>query len=308
MSLPSGSYTYDNNGNTKTKPDGTQYNWDFENRLTQVVLPGSGGTVNFKYDPFGRRIQKSFTQGSTTTTTNYLYDRKNLLEELDSGGNVLARYTQTRSLDQSLSELRSGITSYYEVGGLGSITSLSNASGTLANTYTYDSYGKLTASTGTITNPFQYTGREFDPETGIYEYRARYYDQSVGRFLSEDPIGFKGGNNFYAYTNNNPVRYRDPNGLLRDCDQEHIECWRKCWSQCPPWPFGPKGKGGHWRYCNAKCLAEYMECNAENDAERGAQYCSQNPATCLAIGIGLATLAAQPELAPLLPELAPALF
>jgi YD repeat-containing protein len=68
MSLPNGSYTYDNNGNTKTKPDGTQYFWDFENRLTQVVLP-TGGTVNFKYDPLGRRIQKSFTQSGTTTTT-----------------------------------------------------------------------------------------------------------------------------------------------------------------------------------------------------------------------------------------------
>jgi RHS repeat-associated protein len=77
-----------------------------------------------------------------------------------------------------LSELRSGTTSYYQADGLGSITSLSNGSGALANTYSYDSYGNLTASTGTVTNLFRYTGREFDSETGIYEYRARYYDQS----------------------------------------------------------------------------------------------------------------------------------
>ena len=88
-STPSGSYTYDNNGNTLTDPIGKNYTWDFENRLTQVVVP-SVGTVTFKYDPFGRRIQK----GSPTGTTSYLYDGANAVEELDTSGNVLARYTQ----------------------------------------------------------------------------------------------------------------------------------------------------------------------------------------------------------------------
>lgn len=69
--------------------------------------------------------------------------------------------------------LRSGTTSYYEQDGLGSISSLSNSAGALANTYSYDSYGNLTASSGTTTNPFRYTGRESDQESGIYEYRAR---------------------------------------------------------------------------------------------------------------------------------------
>jgi RHS repeat-associated protein len=210
--LPSGSYTYDNNGNTKTKPDGTQYNWNFDNRLTQVVLPGPGGTVYFKYDPFGRRIQKAFTQGSTTTTTNYLYDGFNLLEEVDGAGNVLARYTQGPSLDEPLSMLRGGTTSYYQVDAVGSVSSLSNGIGGLANTYSYDSLGKQTASTGTITNPFQYTGREFDSETSLYFYRARYYDQNLGRFISEDRLRFRAGNDFYAYVRNSPVNLRDPSG------------------------------------------------------------------------------------------------
>lgn len=213
LSIPTLSYTYDNNGNTKTKSDGTQYTWDFENRLTQVVLPSSGGTVNFKYDPFGRRIQKAFTQGSTTTTTNYLYDGPNLLEEVDGSGNVLARYTQGPEIDSPLAMLRGGATSYYEQDGIGSVTSLSNTVGALANTYGYDSFGKLTASTGTISNPFRYTGREFDPETGIYEYRVRYYDQNVGRFIAEDPLG-SGRLSTYAYASNDPVRLFDPWGLM----------------------------------------------------------------------------------------------
>ena len=110
-------------------------------------------------------------------------------------------------------EVRGSTTSYYQADGLDSVTSLSNSSGALANTYTYDSYGKLTASTGAVANPFRYTGREFDPETGIYEYRARYYDPNVGRFTSEDPIEFGGGVNFYRYARNNPLINIDPAGL-----------------------------------------------------------------------------------------------
>ncbi len=145
-STPTLTYTYDKNGNTQTKSDGTQYTWDFENRLTQVMLPGSGGTVNFKYDPFGRRAQKSFTQGSTTTTTNYLYDGRSLLQEVDQSGNVLARYTQNRRIDEPLAEVRSGTTSYYDADGLQSITSLSSSGGALANTYAYDTFGNITSS------------------------------------------------------------------------------------------------------------------------------------------------------------------
>jgi RHS repeat-associated protein len=150
--------------------------------------------------------------------TNYLYDGKNLLEEFDSNGYVLARYTTGRKMDDSFAELRSGGTSYYEADGLGSITSLSNSAGALVNTYSYDSFGNPTATTGTIVNPFRFTAREFDSETGIYQYRARYYDQNVGRFLSEDPLkGISDGVNFYAYVHNSSINLIDPTGLSPEC-------------------------------------------------------------------------------------------
>ena len=172
-------------------------------------MPGIG-TTTFRYDPFGRRIQKSGPLG----TTNYLYDRKNLLEEVDNSGNVLARYTQDRDLDSPLSEFRGSTTSYYQADeALGSVTSLSNSAGALASTYTYDGYGNLTASTGTLTNPFRYTGREFDSETGLYFYRARYLDPATGRFITEDPLRFGGGTDFYPYADNSPVNEIDPLGL-----------------------------------------------------------------------------------------------
>ncbi len=211
MTTSNASYGYDNNGNTATKNDSTgitTYAWDYENRLTSITLPGSGGTVSFKYDPLGRRIYKSSSSG----TSVFAYDVDNLVEETNSGGAVVARYSQGLNVDEPLAMLRSGTTSFYHTDGLGSVTSLANSSGTLAQTYTFDSFGKRSASSGSLTNPFQYTARESDMETGLYYYRARYYDANTGRFLSEDPIGFNGGLNFYSYTQNRPIGLRDPSG------------------------------------------------------------------------------------------------
>src|SRR5256884_4417748 len=157
----------DSNGNTLTKVVGsntTTYAWDFENRLTSVTLPGTGGTVSFKYDPFGRRIYKSSSSG----TSIYAYDYDNLIEETNSSGSVVARYTQGENIDEPLAMLRSSATSYYDADGIGSITSLSNGTGSLAQTYSYDSFGKQTTSSGSLTNSFQFTGREFDSETALY--------------------------------------------------------------------------------------------------------------------------------------------
>jgi RHS repeat-associated protein len=209
-------FTYDANGNTLTKADSTgtrNYTWDFENRLSSVALPGTSGTATFKYDPFGRRIQKAFTQTSTTTTTNYLYDGANSVEELDATGNQVSRYVQGGNMDDPLVETRSGITAFYEQNGLGSVTSLSSAAGTLSNTYFYDGFGNLVASTGSLVNPFQYTGRDFDSETGLRYYRARYYDGGTGRFVSEDPAKFSAGINFFRYVFGNPTSLIDPSGL-----------------------------------------------------------------------------------------------
>jgi len=81
-----------------------------------VTLPGAGGTVTFKYDPFGRRIYKSSSNG----TSIYAYDGDNLAEETNSSGTVVARYTQGEDIDEPLAVLRSSTTSYYQADGLGS--------------------------------------------------------------------------------------------------------------------------------------------------------------------------------------------
>jgi len=138
-------YTYDYNGNTLTKTDSTgttTYAWDFENRLTSVTLPGNGGTVSFAYDPFGRRNQKV----SSTGTSVFAYDGDNLIEETNSSGATVARYSQGLNIDEPLAMLRSSTTSFYQADGLGSITSLSSSAGSLA---------KLTHSILSASKPLQ---------------------------------------------------------------------------------------------------------------------------------------------------------
>jgi len=222
-------YTYDSNGGTATKQTGSlfQHAWDFENRLTQIMW-ASTFQVRFKSDPFGRRIQKVYKRTlSTISTTNYLYDGDNLIEEVDANGSVVARYVQSQNVDEPLAMLRSSATSYYQVDGLGSITSLSNSTGSVANTYTYNSFGGATIS-GSVVNSFLFTGREFDSETGLYFYRARYYDPTIGRFLSEDPIRFAAGSNFYAYVSNRAIQMTDPMGLSPKDVQRIKENCKKC--------------------------------------------------------------------------------
>jgi RHS repeat-associated protein len=204
-------YTYDLNGSTLSKTNGsgtTSYSWDFENRLSGVVLPGTTGTVTFKYDPFGRRIYKNSPAG----TTIYVYDSDNIIEELTGAGALSERYTYGPGIDEPLVGQRQPKIFYYEADGLGSITSLTDPTAAVAATYTYDSFGFLTGSTGIATNWLRYTARQFDSDTALYYYRARYYDPTTGHFLSEDPNRDGIAGSLYSYVDNSPLGYTDALG------------------------------------------------------------------------------------------------
>ncbi len=128
-------------------------------------------------------------------------------------------------------------------------------------------------------NPFQYTGRENDG-TGLYYYRARYYDADVGRFVSEDPIRFAGGDvNFYAYVGNNPVNMIDPFGLDRYAPCEGYNCALK-WI-CKK--YVDYGCGGEKEIicCQAEkdeCLQEYAD---DPDVERKWAECFRKYQECM---------------------------
>jgi len=131
--------------------------------------------------------------------------------DVNASGTVLASHTQGSGIDEPLASVSGAGTAFYEADGLGSVSSLSSASG-ITDTYTYKPFG-ITTATGSNPNRFRFTGREWDQETGFYYYRARYYDPNAGRFLSEDPIAFKGGINFYRYVRNSASNLSDPSGL-----------------------------------------------------------------------------------------------
>jgi len=103
---------------------------------------------------------------------------------------------------------------------LNSVTAVTGHDGTTVETASYGPFGNMISETGPalnggeVANKLRYTGREFDRETGLYYYRARYYDPELGRFYTEDPLRFRAGINFYAYVNNNPLNANDPTGLF----------------------------------------------------------------------------------------------
>lgn len=96
-----------------------------------------------------------------------------MVEETNGTGALVARYSQGQDIDEPLVMLRNSTTSYFDADGLSSITSLTNAADAITANYTYDSFGNIVATSGSIVNNFRYTGREFDTETNLYYYRAK---------------------------------------------------------------------------------------------------------------------------------------
>lgn len=210
-------YQYDNNGNQiqktgKSTLESTVYEYDAENKLIRVASLDK--TVNYKYDGLGRRIEKEITETAVTNVTQYIYDQEDILLELDDSNNIVARYTHGPGIDEPLIIEKGGASFFYHADGLGTITELTDTLGTVAQSYTYSSFGKIESQLDTnFVQPYTFTAREFDAETGLYHYRKRSYDPSTGRFLQEDPIGFAGGDiNLYRYVGNSPVNFKDPTG------------------------------------------------------------------------------------------------
>ncbi len=210
-------YSYDKNGNLTF--DGVyHYYYDCENRLTEVNDINNQRTATYKYDFKGRRVAKAV--GATTTT--FVYDGDQIIQEYRNGYRWKTYYYGTgideliRMIGDNLGE--PGLTYYYD--GLGSVIALADYMGNVLEKYSYDVFGKPTIrnsqgairTTSAVGNRYMFTGREFEPETGLYYYRARYYHPVLGRFMQTDPIRYKAGSNYYAYVKNRPTFFVDPFG------------------------------------------------------------------------------------------------
>jgi RHS repeat-associated protein len=200
------SYSYDANGNIQS--DGTNtYVWDARNQLSSI----SGGVAaSFQYDPLGRRINKIVGGGAT----GFLYDGPNVVQELS--GLIPTATRLNGKIDEIFTRTGTNTVGFLS-DGLGSTAALTDTTGAVATQYTYEPFGNTSSIGSTSSNSFQYTGRENDG-TGLYYYRARYYNPVVQRFISQDPIGLAGSDtNLYAYTLNSPTNFADPGGKCPLC-------------------------------------------------------------------------------------------
>lgn len=223
-------YGYDANGNLMTRTDKatgdfTMYTHSVENHLTRIDLP-DGSVTEYRYDGLGRRIEINVNG----LITRYTYDNEDILLEFDAANFPVARFTQGPWIDEPLLIERGGENFFYHADELGSITALTDGTGIVRERYAYDTFGQpnitgpgpdgqmdtaddVALSESAFGNPYAFTARELEPDSGLYFYRARYYDPHIGRFIQEDPIGFAGGDiNLYRYVFNSPMNFTDPTG------------------------------------------------------------------------------------------------
>ena len=173
--------------------------------------------------------------------------------ELDASGNIVTEYLHGPGIDEPIAMIKGGQTYYYHADGLGSIIAITDSTGRVVQRYEYDSFGNITYTQNpNFVQPYTYTGREYDQESGLYYYRARYYNANIGRFITQDPIGFAGGDvNLYSYVGQNPVNGVDPYGLQTRPPVR------------PTRPVIPIPPGRTYQMCVHNAYGDYLLCTGE---------------------------------------------
>jgi RHS repeat-associated protein len=220
-------YSFDANGNVTSKTEGTSkwyYSYDRENRLTNAtkfggMIPRAGESIVYQYDALGRRVVR---QDKKTGRTEFTHDGMDVLQDRLQKGDTTTttNYVNGLGIDDKLKVTTGSTSKYFLTDHPGSTVGMADSNGAVSDNdkVSYDSFGRETFNNGVTSQSYptryRYTGREADETTGLMYYRARFYDSQIGRFTSEDPIGFAGGDvNLYEYVGNNPLKFIDPFGL-----------------------------------------------------------------------------------------------
>lgn len=303
--------SYDADGNL-TNDGRWAYSWDAENRLKSMVSSANVPFANqikleFLYDAFGRRVQKTFATNNGIVyvnqyTNHYLYDGELIVAEADQASRLLRSYVWGQGTDTQLATLigiidhTNNASHFATTDASGHVAELvSGSSGTPTARYEYAPFGEPIRSSGSFAsvNPIRFAGQYTDIETGLSVFRHRLLNPSTGRWLQRDPMDEIDGPNLYAYVNNDPVNGSDPLGL-----------WN-LWSPAT-WGVGgggyslgdrlnPNGESAHWdvyqldpealiKGFNAAVLNRFDPCDP--DARLSAAVGSASKAVLLALGPG----------------------
>lgn len=207
LTAGSATFTYDDAGNTLTKTDGstvTTYTWDYRNTMTHWASTGQQ-SIEFTYD--GNRSRVGRVRNGVTS--EFLLDGREIGEEIS--GTDIVSYIGPRLIGS----LQDTDRSLSHPDGVGSTRITTNGSETIESAMIYDAFGNLLWCQSPNGNPtLGYAGqfRYYTDQTGLQYLKARHYDPAVGRFVSRDPIGYKGGLNLYGYVGNRPINRVDPTG------------------------------------------------------------------------------------------------
>ena len=233
------SYQYDKNGNTLIVKGGTssvinagsegsfgiyteseigstgyteqKNTYDVFNRLTKTANE-DGTSTSYTYYPNDLRLSKHTVKGAANDYKAFLWDGSQTTAELDKNMNVTQLYAFGRGGQRITGKsTATNVVTFYMYNPHGDVQGLINTSGTLTKTYEYDAFGNEIDKDSTDTNPWRYCGEYYDTETEDIYLRNRYYNPSIGRFITEDPA--RADDNWYSYCNGNPIMFVDSNGL-----------------------------------------------------------------------------------------------
>jgi RHS repeat-associated protein len=231
---------YDADGNLVQgyTPQGRAFTaaYDARNHLTSLSYTDGGGVVNqTQYTYSGDRLinKQTYRNGALTREQRYTYDGFLPLQERDGNNNLVNEYTYGQGQPGGIGGLLNlqqggpaGPQYSYLYDGKGNATGLLDGVGNVAQSYQYDPFGVTQAATGSVNQPVRFSTKSYDDQTGLSYYGYRFYAPALGRWLTRDPIGEKGGINLYAFVRNNPINFIDPSGLKckKDCEDEYEKC------------------------------------------------------------------------------------
>ena len=204
-----GSITY-SGGNPTKYYDGSTFTWTQGRRLATAKVGSTN--ISYAYDMAGVRSSK------TVGSTKYDFTTLSGLVTRQTGGGKTIDFVYDEN-NQPLAMKYNNTLYYYVLNAQGNVVRIVNSSRSVVASYTYDPWGKIISSTGTLAdiNPLRYRGYYYDSETGFYYLQSRYYDPEIGRFINADSYASTDATgllstNMFAYCENDPVNGSDPNG------------------------------------------------------------------------------------------------